>query len=172
MEIQTENGLKEVFSYLETGNPDKARRIVAHLLEIDSTRNEFVFTSTCCNLWSNTTFRILQIESPFERGENLLSEWKSFKSYVNRQKYVYEPTVYAIQKGVFTSALQNFMQVIDEKDTTHKSEIYRKIGHREMVRRMDFVMYRQKNTVLGKKMSRNHKFCGETCIQYSYDDMA
>lgn len=128
MEIQTENGLKEVFSYLETGNPDKARRIVAHLLEIDSTRNEFVFTSTCCNLWSNTTFRILQIESPFERGENLLSEWKSFKSYVNRQKYVYEPTVYAIQKGVFTSALQNFMQVMDEKDTTHKSEIYRKIG--------------------------------------------
>ena len=128
MEIQTENGLKEVFSYLEAGNPDKARRIIEHLLETDLTGNEVVFTSNCCNLWSNTTFRILEIEDPFERGENLLSEWKSFKSYVNRQKYVYEPTVYAIQKGVFTSALQNYMQVIDEKDTTHKSEIYRKIG--------------------------------------------
>ena len=128
MEIQTENGLKEVFSYLETGNPDKARRIVEHLLETDLTGNEIVFTSTCCNYWSSISYHILEIDDPFERGENLLSEWKSFKSYINRQKYVYMPTVHAIQKGIFTIALQNYMQVIDEKDATHKSEICRKAG--------------------------------------------
>lgn len=128
MDIQTEKGLKEVFSYLEVGNTQKAQRILASLFEIDLTSSEIFFTSNCCNFWASSSERISRIEDSYEKGEFLLSEWKSFKSYIKKQKYVYEPAIYAIQKGIFTVALNCYTQIMDEKDLVHKAEIHRKAG--------------------------------------------
>ena len=116
MDIQTERGLKEAFAFLEAGNPEEASKIVQNSFLYDSISPELIFTSNCCNRWIDYIRNVMFQEDPMERGESLLAEWKNFLCYVKAQDFVYQPTVYAICRGVFSLALQNFNRLLNEKD--------------------------------------------------------
>ncbi len=128
METQTENGLKEVFSFLEAGNPSRAKKMLETLLENDLESEEIVFTISCCNFWIDFTRRLSEMEDPFERGETLLAEWKQFQPWANRQANLYTPALYAVRRGIFSLALQEYMRLMDERDPVQKAEICRKAG--------------------------------------------
>jgi tetratricopeptide (TPR) repeat protein len=128
MEIQTENGLKEALGYLENTNPEQAEKILEGLFEYDFECPELVFTADCCNFWIPYIKSLADMENPFERGESLLTEWKTFQSFVARKKHPYEPALYAVSRGIFSRALENYTQLFDERDPVQKAEIYRKAG--------------------------------------------
>jgi len=128
MEIQTENGLKEAFGYLENANPEQAEKILEGLFEYDFECPELVFTADCCNFWIPYITSLAEMENPFERGESLLAEWKTFQSFVSRKNHPYEPALYAVSRGIFSRALESYSRLFDERDPVQKAEIYRKAG--------------------------------------------
>lgn len=128
MENHTALGLKEALSYLEAGNPIQAKKVLDNSFMYELESKEFFFTVKCCNYWQDIIISITNEESPFERGEILLSEWKNFQFVYGQYEDVYEPAMYAVCRGVFSLALQNFTRLLDEQDVILKSEILRKVG--------------------------------------------
>lgn len=127
MNIQTENGLKEALTYLESGNPEQTYRIITPLFESDLESTELLYTAKICTFWSGTIHNLSTMNDPFERGELLMSEWKVFTPQM--EKYVeYLPAFYAIQKGIFQLALNNYLKLFDTSVGKMKSEVYRKAG--------------------------------------------
>lgn len=127
MEIQTETGLKEALNYLEQGQPFQAQQVLGSLFEQDLECKELSYANRCCTFWIDTARRLKELEV-HERGQRMLSEWKSFQQFLSREKFSYEPALYAVKKGFFTSALKIYTKLMDEKDAFHKAEIYRNAG--------------------------------------------
>jgi tetratricopeptide (TPR) repeat protein len=127
MGIQSEEGLTEAYRYLEAGDPGHAKVILAEILEYDLDNHEVNFAIWCCSFWADFIRQLGSLD-PFERSESLISQWKSFRSALAREKKPGEHTVYAVQKGIFTLALENYRSLGDERDPVQKAEIYRKTG--------------------------------------------
>ncbi len=128
MDVQTEKGLKEALGYLESGQPEKALEIVSSLFETDLDSKELMYTNRCCNFWIDVARRVDRISDPFERSESLLMEWRMFRSFMARDKFVYEPAFYSFQRGFFSMALKNYTEFFDSRDPQQKAEAYRKAG--------------------------------------------
>lgn len=127
MNIQTEQGLKEALAFLEKGNTEQTYAIIAPLFEVDLESTELIYTTKVCRFWNNTIHSLSTMDDPFERGETLLTEWTVFTNEMKR--YVeYLPAFYAIQKGVFSIALENYLKLIDSSTGKMKAEIFRKAG--------------------------------------------
>ncbi len=128
MEPLTEKGLKDALSYLEAGNPIQAKKVLDNSLVYELDSRELIFTGKCCIFWQDIVMDMAKIESPFERGEMLLSEWKNFIAAFRTHRDTYEPAVYASCRGVFSLALKNFSKLLDEQEPVQRSEILRKVG--------------------------------------------
>jgi len=128
MEIQTEVKLQEVLKLLEQGKPEEAHELICPLFLEDIESKELEITNRCCMFWIDSSRRLKSIEDPFERCENLFPEWKNYQSYISRIEGVYEPALYAIQKGFFSTALKDFETLFDEKDAFQRAEAYKKAG--------------------------------------------
>ena len=127
MEKLAESGLKEALSYLEAGNPIQAKKVLDNSLIYELDSQELIFTGKCCLYWQDVVLRLTEVTSPFEKGENLLAEWKNFLT-VFREQESYEPALYAVCRGTFSLALQNFSRLLDEREPIQRAEILRKIG--------------------------------------------
>lgn len=128
MDSKTQEGLKEAFTYIETGNPEQARKILCSLMEYDFESRELIFTTKCCSFWIQCIHELADVENPLERGEKLLSEWKTYKTAIEQEEAPYEPALYAVQRGVFTIALENYSRLLDERDPMTRAEVYSKAG--------------------------------------------
>lgn len=127
MKFQMEEEIKEALSLLENKDPIEARRVICTLFEHDLESKELYFTNRCCTFWIDVNKRLEELTDPFEQGERLLSEWKSFQTFTNTG-IKYEPALYAMQKGYFSKALDYFTPLFDEKEPLRKAEIYKNAG--------------------------------------------
>ena len=128
MEIQTETELRQALKFLEEGNPVQANEAISKLFERDLECKELSYANRCCVFWIDTIKRLKEISDPFEQGVKLIQEWKSFQSFLSREKIVYEPALYSVQKGFFTMTLRHFTALFDEKDPQRKAEIFKNAG--------------------------------------------
>lgn len=128
MEIQTEARMGDVLEFLRQGNPFEAQKIISTLFESDLDSKELIFTNKCCIFWIDSIKRMRGTEDSYEKNEGLLQEWKSFLTYISRDKDRYEPALVAVQRGFFTKALERFTELMDEKEPYQKAEIYKRAG--------------------------------------------
>ncbi|MCR4742710.1 MAG: hypothetical protein K5866_07590 [Treponema sp.] len=128
MEIQTAAKLKEVLTLMEAGRPEEAQKIIAPLFEYDLACEELIYTNRCCVYWIESNRRLKSFEDPYEKGENLLSEWKSYKDFISREEKTFEPANYAVQKGFFSNALKDFEKLFDGKNTFQRAEALKNAG--------------------------------------------
>lgn len=129
MEIQTEQGLKEAFTYIEGANPSQAAKILGSLFEHEFDCPELVFTADCCNFWSPIMAELSAVEGGFARGEKLLGSWKKFQDFVARKSDIrWEPALAAVNRGIFSLALENYGKLLDTEEPVRKAEILRKVG--------------------------------------------
>lgn len=128
MKICTENGLKEALRSFEEGKLNEAQKIIDNLFEEDLDCKEIIFTNRCCTYWIDSTKRLNAINDRFEQTEYIFSEWKTFQSFISKEKYSYEPAMYSVQKGYFLMALQKLTALFDEQDSMQKADIYKKAG--------------------------------------------
>ncbi|MCR5495549.1 MAG: hypothetical protein K6F15_07935 [Treponema sp.] len=128
MDIQTEKGLKDALSFIEAGNFIQAQKIILAAFEYSLESSELVFTSDCCNRWIAPINSLSELNDYSEKGESLLVEWKNFLYYLKSQKNIYQPAYYAVCRGIFSLALQNFSHLLNEKSPVQKADILRKTG--------------------------------------------
>ena len=94
MEIQTEKGLKEALHFLEEADPVQAQLIVAKLFEHDLESKELVYTNRCCTFWKETAGRIEGITNSYEKGQQILLDWKSFQDFLSKNEFIYKPALF------------------------------------------------------------------------------
>lgn len=128
MEKLAETGLKEALSYLESGNPIQAKKVLDNSFVYGLDSREIFFTGKCCIFWQDIILSLPDDSGPFERGETILAEWKNFLTAFSGQEDRYEPAMYAVCRGVFSLALRNFSRLLDESDSTQRAEVLRKVG--------------------------------------------
>lgn len=128
MEIQTEKGLKEALHFLENADPVQAQLIIGKLFEQELGCKELSYTNRCCTFWIESSRRLNGITNSYEKGLRILSDWKSFMEFLKRENFVYEPALYSVQKGYFSSALKYYTKCMDEKDPVHRAEVFKNAG--------------------------------------------
>lgn len=127
MNFQLEEDIKEALSLLEAGDPLEAQNVIEVLFEHDLESTELSFANRCCTFWIDAKKRIGNISDPFEQGEKLLTEWKSYQNFLgNGTKY--QPALLAMQQGYFSKALEYFTPLFEEKDLLRRAEVYRNAG--------------------------------------------
>jgi len=128
MDIQAETKFKEALSCLEQGNPYEAQQIISILFETDLENQILIYTNKCCVFWLDAIMRLKAIDDVYERNDHILQEWKNFQEFISREPDSYEPALYAIQKGFFTNALEEFKNMLEDKDAFLRAESYKKVG--------------------------------------------
>lgn len=130
MEINIERGLKEALALMELGNPRSALEIITPLFENDLECQELIYSNRCCTFWLDTIRRLRSLEhDPYEQSEKILSEWKSLYHIMTEgSKEIYQPALYAVQKGYFSNALEIYTKQLEDKDPLQKAEMYKKAG--------------------------------------------
>ena len=127
MGVQSDEGLSKAYKLLEEGKPSQARQILAETLQFDLDNAEIKFAIWCCNFWSDFIRQLPSLDV-YERGEGLFSQWKSFREEKQRYKVSFDNVVYAMEKGIFTLALQSYEPLRNDSDPVQKAEALRKIG--------------------------------------------
>ena len=128
MEIQTEPTLEDVLERLRQGNPDKARQIISILFENDIDNKVLAFINKCCSFWILSEEKLRDLNDPFDRNENIISEWKTIQTFYFNDKDAYEPAKIAIQRGYFSNALEGYKKLFEEKDAFQRAEVFKNAG--------------------------------------------
>ena len=129
MGIQLQDEIKKADGFLEAGQPEIARQIISAAYDTELESKDLIFSLWCCNFWIENGVRINSFTDPFERGEELIRTWKTFiKQMQDHPIPRNSNTPYAVQRGVFSAALQNYVKLTDERDPDIKAEVCRKIG--------------------------------------------
>ena len=128
MSTQAETGLTAAFNALTEGNPRKAKAVLEHTLSNDLENGEVIFALKCANFWCVILEEAQLTETAYRKGEMLLEQWKRFTAFIGEEAKRHEQAVYAVKKGVFSLALENYQRMLNEKNKTLKAEMLYKTG--------------------------------------------
>ena len=120
--------LPHVYDLLKSGELEQANRELTGILQQDLENIEVIYALTSINYWSDKLKKAMTASTAFERGEYMVSQWKSYTLYIQKQGNEYEPVLYAIKQCVFTLALRFYQSLYREDGTAQDPELYRKIG--------------------------------------------
>ena len=126
MNTLPEKGLFQAYELMKNGNPSAAVAILEDVLSQDLENEEIVFALKTANYWRNPLESIMKLDSPYERGESLIHQWKAFSVYVGDRQD--ERAVYALKHGIFTLALSDYQLVVSDGTNAQKAELKRKMG--------------------------------------------
>ena len=120
--------LPNVYDLLKSGELEQANRELTGILQQDLENSEVIYALTSINYWSDKLKKAMTASTGFERGEYMVSQWKPYTLYIQKQENEYEPVLYAIKQCVFTLALRFYQSLYREDGTAQDPELYRKIG--------------------------------------------
>lgn len=120
--------LPQVYDLLKTGELEQANRDLEKLLQQDLENTDVIYALTGVNFWADKLKKAATVSTAFEKGEFLVSQWKPFTVYMEKQGPEREPVLYALKQCVFTLALRFYQSLYREDGTAQDPELYRKIG--------------------------------------------
>jgi tetratricopeptide (TPR) repeat protein len=120
--------LAHAYDLLKSGELEQANRELTAILQQDLENTEIIYALTCINYWTEQLKKAQNASSAFDKGEFLVSQWKSFTLYIQKQEEECEHVLYAIKNCVFTLALHFYQELYREEGTAQDPELYRKIG--------------------------------------------
>ena len=113
MSIQSEEGLKQAYKMLSQGEPAEAKKLLADILEFNLDNKEIDFAVWCCSYWIDFIKKLAKFDF-YERGESLLFQWKTFEEAFGKKKEIFARTIFSVQTGIFSLALDSFSSVSQE----------------------------------------------------------
>jgi tetratricopeptide (TPR) repeat protein len=94
---------------------DEAVDLLERALSLDF-ENPFVVTALkYVNFWHDRHLSMEGYHQPFERGEYLLAQWKTFLEFVRRIEPQYDAAIHALRTHVFRLALSQYREVYGER---------------------------------------------------------
>lgn len=128
MTNKSDSGLQQSHELLKTAHPEKAKPLLEDALSDDLENKQVLFALKCCNFWIQKFAGIAGLSNAFERGGQLIEQWKSFTACTASEALEYEQTMYAVRRGVFALALDCFKAPQKDNGDVQKAETFSKIG--------------------------------------------
>lgn len=127
MGMKSDEELKKACQFLEEAKPVQAKELLTRLLEYDFDNSDINFILWCCSYWIDYIQNVSRMD-PYERGDGLIARWKSFRQDYEKLDYIHQKAVYALQKGVFSLALESYEKCKDEGNQAQRADLFRKKG--------------------------------------------
>lgn len=127
MSTQQNHELSRAYELLREGNPAMAKPLLEDALADDLDNKEILFTIRCASFWKEELNAADKLTIPFDKGERIIEGWKNFVTGIaGMVDSSYDTSIYALRWGVFTLALENYQQHLDDPQQLQRAEAYRK----------------------------------------------
>ena len=132
-ESEADKLIRRAYDALKEGKAEAALGLLKQALEIDFEHEELLYALKCLSWWMEKIKRLSEFRDPFERGEYILSQWKSYYGFLplveaaqpsgeetgsdgNQHLWAgkYDSCQYAIKRYVYSLALENFAVILGE----------------------------------------------------------
>jgi tetratricopeptide (TPR) repeat protein len=120
--------LQHAYDLLKQKDIVQADELLEKALSVDFDHPEVVYALKCVNFWKERENRLAGIQTGFEKGEYLLSQWKAFQGFLNKLGSGYEQCRYAFRQYVFTSALDAYRSMLIDSPNQEDVELLLRIG--------------------------------------------
>lgn len=120
--------IKKALGFLELGNPFDAEKVFTDGFMYNLESQEIDITEVYCKYWIERMNTLAMLKSPYERGERLFVEWKSFLRYVSTKAMRFDDAINAIKAGVFSIALRNYITLLPTSSGPFRAQILLKLG--------------------------------------------
>ncbi|MBO7639252.1 MAG: tetratricopeptide repeat protein [Treponema sp.] len=127
MDSQSAQALAKAHELIEQGDCVQAKTILEDALPADLENEDLSNAIGFCAFW-NENLEDMEKLTALEQGELLISQWNRFIVLVNQYLNPSELTLYAFKKGIYTKALNKFLEADDEGDNKMRAELFRKTG--------------------------------------------
>ncbi len=126
MGVKIDEELTKAYKLLEEGNVAQAQELLAGAFGYDFDDPEITFAHWCCSYWGDFTRALPRMEA-YEQGDGLIARWKSFKQDYEKKDFQ-QKTIWALQKGIFSLALEAYQSVKEEGNASQRADLFRKEG--------------------------------------------
>lgn len=128
MEKTVQGELNTALEFLKQGELRQAYAALEKILKNNLENVDIDYALRGIRFWEDIFEKAGAASTPLEQGEYMISQWKPFLKYIQKQGEPKEAVIYALKRAVFIIALR-FYAVLFEDDAALKSaEPYRKIG--------------------------------------------
>ena len=124
---EAEELLRKTYETLKTGDAAASLDFLKKALEIDFEHQEVLYALKCLNWWLEKLKRLDDFHEPYERGEYILSQWKSYYVFLERmgengfssgEAALPQESVdicqYALKRFVYFRALDCFLNLLGD----------------------------------------------------------
>ncbi len=120
--------LTSTLDFLKNAELEKAYDELTESLSDDLENDDVEYALKAVKYWLARFSEAKQATTPMERGEFMISCWKPFLSFINKQGESREVIIYALKQAVFLLALKFYSELFAHKKELQEAEPYRKIG--------------------------------------------
>ena len=110
--------IRSSYESLKDGQAARALGFLKKALEIDFEHQEVLYALKCLNWWLEKIKRSDDFHDSYERGEYILSQWKSYYGFLDRIVEDLLPDddscQYALKRFVFSRALGCFLELLED----------------------------------------------------------
>jgi tetratricopeptide (TPR) repeat protein len=120
--------IRRAYDFLKREDLVSAQDSLDAALRDDFDNAEVMFAQKCSGFWFERNIRAQAIQNSYERGEFLLSQWKSFSLFLKRLGEQHADAVYAFRQFVFSFALKSFLSIENDSADSHEADLPLRIG--------------------------------------------
>ena len=118
--------IRRTYKTLKTGDAVAALDFLKKALEVDFEHQEVLYAMKCLNWWLEKLKRLDDFHDPYERGEYILSQWKSYYVFLDRMgeggfssgeglpQESLDSCQYALKRFVYFRALECFLSLLGD----------------------------------------------------------
>ncbi|MDR2495305.1 MAG: hypothetical protein LBD24_08805 [Spirochaetaceae bacterium] len=120
--------IQKAYDSLKAADAVSATKLLEEALAIDFEHPEVVYALKCLNWWLDRIKRLPEFHDPYDKGGFILSQWKSFYTFLDRIGEAYDPCQYALRGFVFSFVLDSFQDVLGDGANQHDPGLLLQVG--------------------------------------------
>jgi len=116
------------YECLKNADLGNAYRFFDEALHEDFDSGEVLFSLKCARFWRDSIDEASLVEAPLPRGDQVVSRWKTFQSFLTRIPGDFEMAKYAFRRMAFSVALDFYLAIPDEDKASLGPEFDFRVG--------------------------------------------
>ncbi len=120
--------LTSALDFLKNAELEKAYVELEKSLGDDLENADVEYALKAVEYWLPKLETAKKAATPLERGEYMISHWKSFLEFIAKQGECRDTIIYALKRAVFLLALKFYSKLFEQEKELKEAEPYRKVG--------------------------------------------
>ncbi|MDR2071834.1 MAG: hypothetical protein LBP60_00155 [Spirochaetaceae bacterium] len=129
-EKSVEGLIQKAYGSLTSSDVEGAKRALNEALKLNFEHPEVVYALKCLSWWMERLKKLSEVQDSYDRGGFILSQWKSFYSFLDRigEERKFDSCLYAMKHFVFSTALGFFGDILGEGDNQYDPALLLQAG--------------------------------------------